>query len=574
MARSLLALTLAIAFACVLVVTLGGEDTPRAQGSKLIQRSAPAGPPSDSGGRVTGLAAVTRRTADAQRVAADGNSPAHDGTSPTARVEGSIVLSAGVRGAEDIEVLAWPADGAAAPVAARVDAAARRYAFDALPLGDVRITARARRGPSQAWGTAEVRALSEAETREAPALFLVEYVIEGVALDQDGVPIVGLPIDVDGIGSVQGAWATLRGFDEEHEGTGTLRAEYDGAVEVVDVASLGLDTVGGHRVTFEPLGEDASGTGTDLQERALIEAALEAAARQITEDTVRELTSGAQLTAIDDIQIVGGLVEGEGISWEIDVSNGWIEPPSFATAGVTATVTDSSGAFRVWLPGPADVQVTAPGGDRSALPRRLRFRPERADASATPDAPRARVDFELVLAASLEGVATAPVHGGDTSVMVFLRHTTSSDTSMETADARGAYRRDDLTPGHYLIYARSGGDEGRDFSAHVEIELAPGEDRVLPLLLQPSGEVTGVVTDAAGLPLGGTPVALRGANNDRLRRSGRTEADGSFRIPGLYAATYEVLVADTPVEGLRVHVPQGSTRDLGVLTYSAAAGDE
>jgi hypothetical protein len=74
------------------------------------------------------------------------------------------------------------------------------------------------------------------------------------------------------------------------------------------------------------------------------------------------------------------------------------------------------------------------------------------------------------------------------------------------------------------------------------IKIEAGEANTLDIVLRKGLEVTGMLRDASGQPVGNAHVALRGtaAANLHVRQYTRSNSDGSFRVSGLLGGRYVV----------------------------------
>lgn len=199
------------------------------------------------------------------------------------------------------------------------------------------------------------------------------------------------------------------------------------------------------------------------------------------------------------------------------------------TDGVRACVTDEHGRFTIDV-SPGDVLVSADDPKWFA---------DQESVQALVDGENRFVVLELEPAVALEGYARLPDGSLAPGVEVFLR----SDRRGEhvRTDGVGRFSFPKVHPIATRLYARTGGDAGQDFSAIVD--LAPFElerEQEVPVRLTRSGILRGEVLDQDGDPCPGLEVTARSADNERVTRTGTTDAEGRYEIRGLYAARYEV----------------------------------
>jgi protocatechuate 3,4-dioxygenase beta subunit len=118
----------------------------------------------------------------------------------------------------------------------------------------------------------------------------------------------------------------------------------------------------------------------------------------------------------------------------------------------------------------------------------------------------------------------------------------------------GAFVYELVLPGDYTLSAEVAGFGD---SKTENVSVAAGETRELSIVLDPGGEIAGVVLDQDGQPLGGALVrALReGGGDERMLeaqrllggafKTARSGSDGLFRLEGLPSAAYSV-IAEKP----------------------------
>lgn len=110
-------------------------------------------------------------------------------------------------------------------------------------------------------------------------------------------------------------------------------------------------------------------------------------------------------------------------------------------------------------------------------------------------------------------------------------------------DDRGAYLFEDVAPGLWRIEAEERG-VGRDLDV---LRLADGESLLVRTLsLVAGGALEGRVEDAQGRPVDGARLRLRALEADLDVRTALTDGLGRYRVGGLPAGPYRVVVVDGP----------------------------
>jgi hypothetical protein len=138
----------------------------------------------------------------------------------------------------------------------------------------------------------------------------------------------------------------------------------------------------------------------------------------------------------------------------------------------------------------------------------------------TVTAPGETVTADLTLAAAAKLVVRVlwsdglPVEGASVELQ-------PSGDQAESDDAGRAAFGALVAGKHHVVAQRAGFAD-----AEADVELAPGEERILDLRPVPNAVLSGVVVDDAGFPVAGAAVAVDGQSPPRAR----TIADGRFRI--------------------------------------------
>lgn len=253
-------------------------------------------------------------------------------------------------------------------------------------------------------------------------------------------------------------------------------------------------------------------------------------------------------------------------------------------SGEAEAVTDDQGVAQVLVGSDADhVRVAAPGrGPRRIVPTAGHGSPDQA------------VEVQLERAALLqltvvdaEGHAVGDVDVSVTAMAFSLRWPADGPVrggpELWTArgDADGVSAFADL-PANCPLFVTATPPPGTAAPGTETFSLLPGTNQ-RHLTLQPLGELHGRVLDAGGRPVGGAQVvAVAGRGDEQLDLlpsgargdSVRSEADGSYRLPGLAPGVWSLGLQGT--EGWssacrRVEVPAGGSVQADVLAVPALA---
>ncbi|MEL6431547.1 MAG: carboxypeptidase-like regulatory domain-containing protein [Planctomycetota bacterium] len=579
-----LLLTVGAAVAILLAARSGyAPDSAEAATPSRAEGTRPEDAPEDS----RPLAAVEADAEENRRAPVEGDDALEgdDDSVPPATLAGTFVAPTAFGVPESVDVFAWR-DGDELPSGdAVVDLAARSFVLSGLAPGDGHLVVRAHRGERSAWGRLRYEALVAGEERSPLTVLLEEYVVEGLVLDQDGLPIANLPVSVTATAGVTGAFASgvpepVEELDPAEVSARVARLDAIAALLETELASIeDAETIrfasSGLAPVFEESESEESETTADAPALRLSYAISTAAAvdgaERVGAGIDALVVNEASPILLEDLELQLSaatrsytLLSGED---DITLSNRWISTNMAGATNVQlSATTDGAGRFRVWLPGPASFEATAPEGPRSELPRERRYLSESTDGELTEDEPRTSVSLELTLPARIVGRATAPARQGEQEINLFVRSLEAASTDVEAADEDGRYAFEDLRPGDVVVYARTGGSQGQDLSFRTELRLVPGEERLLDPVLRSSGVIEGVLVDADGAPVPDVTVIARGKRNANLRRTGETDETGYFRIVGMYAAPYSVEFAGS-LETVDVDVGPGARRDLGRVEF-------
>ena len=452
-----------------------------------------------------------------------------------------------------IELTAWSVESGDRNVAPANTAAAMDggWRFEGLVPGTWLITARAEAGGHIATATSAPIDLDPGQSRSGIRLALEEFVVTGTVTNSAGLP--------------------LRGIRVRYEWHGSDRRSVPSNSNSALVVDFGTVTqLSGRSLNVARSREVAPSFGLPT---ALLSDVSSSMNGEVDAETLKVLLAAAQQarSAQSESRFKnsrGATLSSLSLPSEVPIEYVGNSPLSYAASEV---VTDASGQFQVALEGPGRVELQAPApsdGQDKAKPEYLR---ESKELTLTSDAPHMAVDFMLLRPATVFGHVVS-VDGTKDNISLFLRPSRRSSRT-QSSDEDGAFRYDELRPGRYNFYARTGGKSGQDFSFASIFDLREGEDKMVNEVLVASSSFEGILTDESGQRISGARVTALGADNSNLKRSGKTDAQGLFRIPGMYAGEYVLSVSGYSLrDDSEVYVaPRGTRADIGVLIVRPAA---
>ncbi len=227
----------------------------------------------------------------------------------------------------------------------------------------------------------------------------------------------------------------------------------------------------------------------------------------------------------------------------------------FAPRGPLQAVTDQEGSYRIGGldDGRYSLRAHADGYARAASGR---F-PVRVEGRSVAD-----IDFVLHRGITLRGV----VRGRPPDAFAGIRITAAQERllgGMTTLDLEGRFKLDELGPGTWTVSAEE--PDGRTVERSVTLDTGPGEAFV-ELNFEAGLTLTGEVR-SQGQPLAGSEVAVvESTRRYGPARTARIDQQGRFRIDGLAAGSYRVMVAEpngvTHSRKIEIQVDQSILVDL------------
>ncbi len=153
------------------------------------------------------------------------------------------------------------------------------------------------------------------------------------------------------------------------------------------------------------------------------------------------------------------------------------------------------------------------------------------------------VDRAEVDGVKLEVAASTRVHGRITrdGKPIPGAEVTANEDHRARADVSGAYSIANLPAGLVTVQAWDAGEKA--FASSKRVTLAPGDDQLVDLELDGSGEILGVVVDEAARAVPGSYVRFQLGNGGDDVCEAMTRADGTFDCPMLLGGDYVAVVA-------------------------------
>lgn len=385
------------------------------------------------------------------------------------------------------------------------------WKLDGLGLGTYRVQAKVEHA-ARTW-TSSILEIPLAEGIESTGhqLVLVEYGVEGLVLDGNGIGVRGVHVEL-----VWSQPSEQLAFQDEHEwafskgwidaSNVSISYSFEGDEEVLFLNQL-LANEDTDSASFEPGGRLIVNWDANESEPPL------PGSPHAPNPSIDPQVSFEQLSST--LRVYSNM----GSDWAIDVGE------------VLIPTTDHTGHYSIPLPGPGRYGLSVNGIEIEVLAEDGEIEVSELD-------PVRIYDFEVVRAATLSG--TVSIYSGESpaGVSCFLK---LSDTRSLDVDDQGNFEFGGLWPGKYHFYARGGGKQGRDYSYHCLLEIEEGGSHRIDPILEPSFEIQGRLDGPPG-EVANLRVVAVGKTNSSLKREGRVEIDGSFRIPGLYTSEYVLVV--------------------------------
>ena len=152
-------------------------------------------------------------------------------------------------------------------------------------------------------------------------------------------------------------------------------------------------------------------------------------------------------------------------------------------------------------------------------------------------------DATLAPGASITGTVTLSTSGKPLrGICVNASNATGSVTNYTATHRGGRYRVIGLTGGRYQLQFSTGcSNQGNYTTTFVTARTtAARQTSGVNVVLQPGGQISGVVTGTNGKPVSGICIQLDGANSYTANVPEWTGSNGSYAITGLSAGTYQV----------------------------------
>ena len=169
--------------------------------------------------------------------------------------------------------------------------------------------------------------------------------------------------------------------------------------------------------------------------------------------------------------------------------------------------------------------------------------------------------------------------GGDLLADLSDKDAISIGKARTDSDSKGAFTLRDVPPGRFEVSALA--RDGRSGSALVT--LGGRDQPTVVIHLSPRSSISGRVVDRTGAPVAGVdvftnrsdaPFAVR-ARRDGLYRTGKSAVDGSFKIVGLEAGSWQLDAVDRNelYDAAKVEVELVDGRDRDGVTITVATRD-
>ncbi|RKY15963.1 MAG: hypothetical protein DRQ55_18895 [Planctomycetota bacterium] len=537
-----LVVVLAVCLTVIGVLTVTQTDRAPVEVDRRVEDEGAAAMPTD----LVALSVISDQRRDATAPGADDSSKAS--LAPTSRVNGYFVYPDQFPLPEEENVYAWPVrgDGSGEYDEARRETFERiggrcsdgEWHFDALPPGHWVFVGRCTFAGRLAVGVSKETILVEGVESGPVALVLEEYFVEGRVSDATGAPIAGLAILCS-------------------------RTTTDWRMEPLVPASL---RIGDRDEVMENLERVIRVFALVEEDVQRVEDGVQSVLAAMTDETIADFAD-MKIRVPEDFDPAtfrdGHQAE---LTRLMELWNDRLAPDYREPDGDGSGLTDAEGRYRIPFDGPGHVQLWAPARRRIGSSDGTHWITQRAEVDLSPSVSSVAQDFVLERVASISGQLSRS-DGGDLRGLVVFAYLTDDLENAHRDDARdGHFRFRHLAPGRYLVFARCGGEDGREQTMYTEVELRAGEALVVDPVLTPSGTMYGIVVDGNGDPVAGVNVIARAVNNRFVRRSAQTDLIGRFTIEQLYPCAYELEVESRTQRAREPVVVPASAADIDAGT--------
>ena len=206
--------------------------------------------------------------------------------------------------------------------------------------------------------------------------------------------------------------------------------------------------------------------------------------------------------------------------------------PSMGRKGPGSATSDAAGKWNIANIAPGDYRLLAVHKDYAA--------PESKSVTVKPDADASGV--ELVLSGGARVHGTVKDAGGKAVSGARVTAVSENGMARATTDSDGRYALEHLAPGDWMVSVSSGEGAGGDADMTRPVSVAAGDDRALDFTLGGGFSVSGRVI-SHGAPLAGAYIYFsREEAGEQVSTHGESRKDGSYRVTGFSAGSYEVRV--------------------------------
>lgn len=222
------------------------------------------------------------------------------------------------------------------------------------------------------------------------------------------------------------------------------------------------------------------------------------------------------------------------ISADRDAKAGMLEKmlASMGRTGAGSATSDPAGKWEIANVAPGEYRLLAAHKDYAAS--------ESKPVTVKPDADAA--DIELILSGGARVHGAVKDAAGKAATGASVTAISENGMAHADADANGRYALEHLAPGTWTVSVAAGKGAGGDAGSTKPVSVAAGDDIALDFTLGGGFSVSGTVI-SRGAPLAEAHVSFSlDEGGEGVSASGESGKDGAYRVAGLPAGSYEVMV--------------------------------